>query len=148
MIKIELPCLPPSLNHAYPSAGDTRFPSPALKKFKSEMKIHIAKEYPVEMARMKKDVPYALHIRFFFVSGKKGLYCGGWPKKAKNRYKGVDATNRVKILEDTLVAATAIDDSNNFVVSVEKLEGPAEKTIIFLWNLEEEESPHAALRRL
>lgn len=141
MIHIVLPCLPPSLNNAYASRGKIRFPTKELTQFKTTMKTHIAREYAPEMLMFVKDHRYALHARLSFLA----LATKGWPKKAANRYKRVDATNRFKILEDTIMEATGVDDSHNFVVSIEKTVAAAVRTDVWIWDLDKEVSPHHVL---
>ena len=60
----------------------------------------------------------------------------GWPKRAKNRFRVVDADNRGKITFDCLKEALGVDDSMYFRMSEEKHEGENEGVrllIDFAW---------------
>jgi len=79
---------------------------------------------------MEPSCIYALHLRFFFFE----LVNRSWnnpdfppSKQAKDRYKKIDLTNRIKLLEDCVRDALAIDDSHTFASSQEKHQcGPGE----------------------
>jgi len=73
------------------------------------------------------------------------LTCKGLPDKAKNRYKRVDLSNRVKLLEDSLVTVLGIDDSCFFTLLLRKTEGE-EATHIWVWN--EGKEPDGATRAI
>lgn len=140
MIRMELPLLPPSVNDMYMTvrAGKKtmRAVTPAGKKFKKESEAYLAKHYPLQLARLKKNRPYGLFLRFEF----QGLVNKGWANRTTDRYKRFDVTNRVKVIEDTLVNVSAVDDSHFMLVTCEKVQGPVERTTIFIWNQEEERS--------
>lgn len=150
MISISIPGVPPSSNHAY-----TNIPGKVIKTKKGVMKVpggrvlseegqkykketisYIVRRYPKEMKFFQPDTPYAVYIRLYFPE----IQNKGWPKKAENRYKTLDASNRVKLLEDSLKDAGGIDDSQHMFVFVEKRQGQ-EKTEVFAWNLDKEATP-------
>jgi Holliday junction resolvase RusA-like endonuclease len=141
VIWILLKGLPPSANHAYfnlPSGGRTL--SSKGKKYITETKVELARQHPQAMRFFKKNVPYLLLFRFRLES----LENKGWGKgKVESRYKRIDVSNRVKLLEDVLKDAGGIDDSQNITIILDKQQcvGLEETTEIFAWNLEEEASP-------
>jgi len=57
-------------------------------------------------------------------------------RDAKGRFVKLDASNRIKITEDALMAALGIDDQQNFHLDIWKTVGPP-ATLIRLWRLEE-----------
>lgn len=141
MIRLELPMLAPSVNHAYLTIklgrGTKRVLTADGRKFKREALAHLAETYPFELGRMKPNRPYAVLYVFQLVR----LQNAGWPKTAQERYKHTDTTNRFKMVEDVLVAASAVDDCNFILVSGIKVQGDVEKTTILIWDLENEGCP-------
>lgn len=154
MIHLQLPGLPPSINNLYHDqpvhvGGKGRFKKTIVKRvltdegraFKANTLAHLVKRYQAQLMFFKKNVPYCVYYRFITPE----LLNKTWPKTAENRYKRFDASNLVKVLEDVLVDACGIDDSNFLSVISEKRKGPVEETHIWVWNLEEEGCPfHAA----
>ncbi len=76
-----------------------------------------------DILEMDRDSIYALHLRFFF----KSLENARWndptcppSKRPKSRYKRIDLSNRIKLLEDCVRDALDIDDSQTFAASQEK----------------------------
>lgn len=137
MFRLEVPSLPPSSNNAYfnlPNGG--RALTKEAKSYLLETKAHLAQNYRTELSQLKPDVPYGLYVIFYFPA----LENSGWPKTAKTRYKRLDATNRIKLLEDALKDVAGIDDSQNQAVFVQKRVGH-ERTELFIWRWGEEASP-------
>ena len=138
MIRIELPFLPPSVNHAYfTNRYGGRVLSAAGKSFKNQTKTLIARQHPKELLKILPDQPYLVLLRLFFdrIENK------GWPNKTKSRYKHFDGSNYIKLVEDALMDATGVDDANNMTLIVSKEVGTPEKSIIYLWSLQDEECP-------
>lgn len=149
MIHLQFDWLPPSINNLYTdnffkSGGrlmSKRTLSAEGKVFKKETLAYIVKKYQPQLRFFKKNVPYCFYYRFITPD----LYTKTWPKTAANRYKRFDASNLVKVLEDVVVDACGIDDSNFLTVVSEKRKGPKEESHIWIWNTEEEGCPfHAA----
>ncbi len=150
MIKLFFPWLPPSTNHIYSSFplkvnGRTiikRNLNPEGKRFQRETLAYLVKSFQPALMQFKKNKPYGLYYRFITPT----LENKGWPKTTDNRYKKFDASNLLKVLEDVIAEATAVDDSHFMAVMCEKRKGPSEETHIWAWNLEEETCPlHHAL---
>jgi hypothetical protein len=128
-----IPWLPPSANHAYfniPGGGRTL--TSKGKKFKKETSAHIVRHYPTELRWLLRDIPIGLAVRFHFQQ----LVNKGWPDKAKTRYKKIDASNRLKLLEDAVADATGTDDSQYQIVMVSKVQGTPEATHVWMWDLD------------
>lgn len=145
MISLKIPGVPPSTNHAYMNNGfGGRTLSKAGQLYKRETTTHLVRFYPREMKFFVKNHPYLVYARFYF----EALENKGYPKTTSNRFKELDATNRTKLFEDALKDATAIDDSHNMVVVVEKRQGSPQYTEVFVWDLEKETTPIDELFRL
>jgi Holliday junction resolvase RusA-like endonuclease len=149
LIHLYVPSLPPSVNAAYFTTakrkGKVTIPirvlTPEGKRYKAETKGYIAQHYPSELKFFQPNKPLCLLIKFTF-EGFDSLHNKTWPKEAKSRYKKLDVSNRLKIFEDAVSAATGLDDSQNFMVSIVKVWGKEEGTDLWAWNLEEEGSPY------
>ena len=145
MIRLELPWLPPSSNHAYgnnPFGG--RYLAGAGKEFLTLTKTHLVQKYPSQLRLFKKNKPYLIVFRFIFEELENKGFAGG---KTKTRYKVFDGGNRTKLLEDALKDAGGIDDSQFLTSAWQKMKGTSERTIIWAWSLEEEETPLDGLLR-
>ena len=107
---------PPSVNKLYTKTkwGQTR--SAAAKKFKLEASLELAKQWAFA-SPLPRDTPLELSLRFYFPV----LQNAGWPK-TKTKYKKQDVSNYIKLLEDIIVSATGVDDSNHHAVHAYKLE--------------------------
>jgi len=147
MIHMSFEGLPPSVNHAYltvmKGVGKARHPirvlTPEGKKFKNETTASLVRNFPSELKIFKPDIPYAVIGRLYFPR----LLNKGWPDEAQSKFKRLDADNRLKLFLDVLKDAAGIDDSAFFDVCAQKAEG-AEKTDIWVWNMEEECPPTRA----
>jgi hypothetical protein len=146
MIRITLPELPPSSNHAYfDRPGGGRSLSTEGRRYKIATSTYLQRRYRDEMMFFRKNVPYFILALMYFseVENK------GYPKKAENRYKKLDGSNRVKLLEDALKDAGGVDDSQNLYFFLAKKQGVPERVELWIWNLETEETPFdEALRTL
>jgi hypothetical protein len=119
--------LPPTSNKIYFRGTQlTQQARDYAERFSSSMRpyLHIA-------SQLDPNAIYALHLRFFFHE----LVNLSWnnpdfppSKRAKSRYKRIDLSNRIKLLEDCIRDALAVDDSQTFAASQEKHQcGPGEK---------------------
>jgi Holliday junction resolvase RusA-like endonuclease len=146
MIRISLPELPPSSNNAYfnrPGGGRTL--SQEGRRYLMATKAFLQRQYRDEMMFFRKNVPYLVLAQFFFSE----LENKGYPKKAENRYKKLDGSNRLKLLEDALKDAGGVDDSQNLYLFCTKRQGLPERAELWIWNLETEATPFdEALRTL
>lgn len=133
MIRMEVPWLPPSANTAYfnlPQGGRTL--TKKGKKFKKETGVHLIRNYSEQLMMFEKNKPYCIAMRFFFPN----LQNKTWPEKASTRYKKIDTSNRVKLLEDVLADVADTDDSHYMTLLLGKSQGP-EKVIIWAWGPED-----------
>lgn len=132
MIHMTLPWLPPSANHAYANIRGTnkRVLTTEGKSFKTRTTVYLAQTYPKELTFFKPDKLYILKFVFFFEQ----LENAGWPKKALSRYKKIDVSNRLKLLEDALKDAAGIDDSQHMGLILVKKQDLKERVEIWAWD--------------
>ena len=135
MIELRIPWLPPSANNAYfnlPRGGRTL--TNKGKKFKRETAAHLVQTYPTQLKFFEPNRPYGLAIQFVFENMLNKTY----PEKAATRYKKVDTSNRLKLLEDVLAEVANTDDSQHLFLLIDKYDGAPEATKIWAWDLERE----------
>ncbi len=140
MIRMHVPSIPLSANHAYfnnPRGGRTL--KTEGKKYKAETTSFLAQNFPAELTKVKPDIPYFCYVRFYFEAIEN--------KNGKTRYKTIDTSNRLKLFEDCLKDACGIDDAQYLIWALEKRQGEA-KTEVFMWDLEGEATPIDELLRL
>lgn len=166
MIRLVIPGLPPSVNEAYATTvkkkGKKLIPirmlSAKAKKYKREAAAHLVRCYPAELRFFQPDVPYGIAIQFAFTElenktwipkGPREEEPGSSTKGAKNRYKRVDVSNRLKIVEDVLSEVAAVDDSQNLTAIIDKCKHAVEETRIWVWNIVQEgEFPDAVINAI
>lgn len=120
-LRVWIPFLPPSSNKIYEPVWVQGKPrgkrlTQEARKFKVRAMKVIQKDGRGALLNLKEDVPYVLTIAVFFEK----VLNKGWPSKAESRYKRVDATNRVKLIEDTAADGVGVDDRHNFRIILEK----------------------------
>lgn len=83
----------------------------------------IGREYLPEINGLNPLAIFAIHLHFYFETVVNDSFNNPKvpaSKRAKSRYKKFDLTNRVKLLEDCVRDAIAIDDSQTFIAAQEK----------------------------
>lgn len=141
MVKLVLPGIPPSSNHAYGQRGKKRFLTKEGQKYKNETTAHLVTKFRKELMIFTLDCRVQLHFRFWT-----NIYNQNWKPggKVKSRYKKFDGANLTKLLEDCLCDVGGYDDSQTMTSTWQKLqveEGEEERTEIFAWNLDVEHDP-------
>lgn len=139
ILEINYPELPPTSNRLY--FRGTMLTAVA-KRYAEAFSKFMMQRHGSEILEMDRASVYALHLRFFF----KKLENAGWndPKcppsrRPKSRYKKIDLSNRIKLLEDCVRDALDIDDSQTFAASQEKhqcQEGEDERVEIIIQRVE------------
>jgi len=120
MIEVDLP-YPPSVNKAYATTrSGRRLLTSEGKLYKQSIRDVIGQKYSAYTPELSGlgDKPLCLTVKLYTRTENKGWSEG----KAKNRYKRVDVSNRVKLLEDALFEALGVDDSLVFRLVVEKID--------------------------
>lgn len=145
MIVLHLLGIPPSTNHAYAVVRGRKLLTAQGKKYKLETTAHLARAYPGELKLFQPNKPFGVA----YIISTPTLENAGWGKSATTRYKRFDGTNRLKLVEDALVDATGVDDSNFLTTAVRKAFHPTETTTIICWDIEKEGGmPDGVIQRL
>jgi Holliday junction resolvase RusA-like endonuclease len=116
LFRVWVPELPPSSNKIYTKhpMGKGRILSPRARRFKIRAMQAIQEGARVALMKLEQNVPYRLHLAIFFEQVENKTSSVG------ARYKKMDLTNRVKLIEDTVSEAVGVDDSHNFIAIQEK----------------------------
>jgi Holliday junction resolvase RusA-like endonuclease len=138
----ELP-IPPSINQLYFTKGGRRILTADGRIYKDCIKSALA-----ELGSNAKDLEipelhnHKLSIRMDFFLGR--VENKSWSSgKTQTRFKKVDISNRVKVLEDALVEGLGIDDSQFFNMFISKSlvqDGKPDYVNIHLYSLEAHEN--------
>jgi len=140
-LKATLP-LPPTSNNIYinnPRGGRTKstqaraWQTRAVRSIHEQCKLGIQSEFD-------ENLMYWLEICFYFSAienkGWHERYVKGVKKgqrKAKSKWKRIDLSNRVKLLEDTVKMVTGVDDCATFVVLLSKEVDPKNPRVEVLY---------------
>lgn len=123
--------IPPSTNHAYRNgAFGRRVLSSVGAAYKKDITARVTQEVALGPP-MSKDRGWMV-----WITVTTSILSQGWPKKAKNRYKTLDATNRIKLIEDAVKDGIGLDDSCTLRFIIEKKEG-VDHTLVRFWDLSE-----------
>lgn len=144
MISLYLPMLPPSMNKAYENIprrkvgkkfiGGGRRLTNEGKKFKTDVAQFVVKNLAAETKQIKTNAGIGIYVAFGFPE----MLNKGYPEKTNARYKKLDSSNRVKILEDALTECINFDDSQIVFSVVTKYQSKEEETRLWMWNEDEE----------
>jgi Holliday junction resolvase RusA-like endonuclease len=136
MIHFKLEGLPLSVNHAYFQKGKQRILTKKGRAYKTEVKTTLAQQYPQVLSFFQPDKPYCIIFRFTL------KHTTNTTAKAKTRYKRVDVSNRIKLLEDALTDACGHDDAQHFrVLAWKEQAGPDEPEHVDVWAWSWEDEP-------
>ena len=115
LVALELP-LPPTVNKAYFQKGKRKVLTSAARAFKEDVKRTVSQQLALRPDLAQLDsVPLVLILEVYFES----IINKGWLEgKAKSLFKKLDASNRIKLLEDALCGALGIDDKQYMTVMV------------------------------
>lgn len=115
-LRVWVPHLPPSSNQIYVKhpTGKGRVLSDKARTFKIKAMRAIQKAGRVALLQLKQNVPYELTLSVFFEAVE--------VKQSKTgaRYKKMDLSNVIKLIEDTVAKAVGVDDCHNFRLRLEK----------------------------
>lgn len=119
-IQCWVPTLPPTSNNIYTSGfhGKRVLTTPA-KKWRNHATAHLGCEYFLATQGLDRspETTCVLGLEFHVTD----LTNKGWPNKAKDKFKKMDLSNRIKLLEDTWRDFVRLDDHHNFIVMAMKL---------------------------
>jgi Holliday junction resolvase RusA-like endonuclease len=116
VFSVWVPCLPPSSNQIYirHPQGKGRILSDQARTFKIKAMNAIQREAKPVILQLKQNVPYELQLAVFFAQVEVKQSSVG------SRYKKMDLSNVVKLIEDTVATAVGVDDCHNFRLVLEK----------------------------
>ena len=125
-LSLEFP-MPISTNKAYVTTrSGRRILSSKGKVYKQQVKDIIGQKLALS-PNIVPEGPLHLKILLLFLE----VENKGWSTgKAKNRYKKIDVSNRVKLLEDAICESLGIDDSMFFSLTVRKRRSPDAKEYV------------------
>lgn len=127
-VSLELP-MPPSVNKAYVSLNNRRILSKEGKLYKQSVRDIIGQAYGTTPVPSMENTPLTLKVVLVFDA----IENKGWSKgTAKSRYKRVDVSNRVKLLEDAMFEVLGVDDSLIFSLYVTKRVGSTSAALVTL----------------
>lgn len=140
-LDVVYPEVPPTSNHLYIKGTIL---TAVARKYAEDFSKFMAQNHLAAISDMDPSGVFALHLRFFLQE----LTNKNWgnmnlvpSKRPKSRYKRIDLSNRIKLLEDCIRDALAIDDSRTFAASQEKhqvLPGEPERVEIVVQQVEPE----------
>jgi Holliday junction resolvase RusA-like endonuclease len=121
VLRVELP-MPPSVNKLYYVRNGRKALSSEGRALKEQMRAAIVLLCAASAATSQiENVPLQLSLEFYFPE----IENRGWSQnKTQTRYKKVDVSNRVKLVEDAIVEALGIDDSAFMRIHLSKHGGP------------------------
>ena len=110
VLHVWVPFLPPSSNNIYVQhpTGKGRVLSSKARTFKIRAMQTLQTEGKTALKILERNVPYELRLDIFFEQVENKQSTKG------NRYKKIDLSNRVKLIEDTVSEAIGLDDCHNF----------------------------------
>jgi len=130
--------MPPSSNNIYFNIqGGGRGLTGEARSWKKKATTEIINQNQLQFAKaLDPNVKYELVLHFYFeqIENKgcnefftKGAKAG--QRKAETRWKRMDLSNRIKLVEDALKDAIAVDDSSTFIHTLVKDEDPKEPRV-------------------
>lgn len=139
---LSIPFIPPSSNQIYVNkrGGGGRFLSTPAEQYKTTVKAYLGEHYMMEISNLNPEAIYS--VTFNFLLSKDQILNKGFGKKkngAKTKYKKIDASNRIKLLEDCLKDVTGIDDSQFFSVTAQKWFAKEPRVVIYLEEMNQSE---------
>lgn len=123
---------PPSVNTMYTIVRGRKILTNEARAYKRYVQFKIAKEYPVRIDGINKTSIYGVTYLLY----REDWLNKGYPKKAKTKFKRVDLDNPIKCVQDAVMGAIGVEDSQIFEIWVKKCKG-AKKIVMQLQLLTE-----------
>ncbi len=121
--------MPPSVNAIYFTRGKNRVLTTVGRTYKEDVKALIIKDVMTKPSVEFKNVPMILHLTFYFAQIENKNY-----QKSGNRFKRIDVSNRIKILEDAIAETIGIDDCQFLCVIAEKGQAEIESVTMEIYD--------------
>jgi len=126
VITLKLGKWPPSTNKLFTVARNRKILSAEGRAYHNYIRFIVAQAMPPPVRR---DIAYAFQMQLY----RKDWTNKNWPK-TKEKFKRFDLSNRIKCVEDGIVAALDMDDSQFFHMEHEKIYGDPKIIIrIYSW---------------
>jgi Holliday junction resolvase RusA-like endonuclease len=133
--------LPPSSNNIYYNIKGGRALTSEARSWKRRAVHSMVEQGNLCLdTSFEPDSKYGIELYFFF----KAVENEGWYKrdkngnrKAKSRWKKIDLSNRIKLLEDALKDATGVDDSAIFEMIIYKKQSDKPMVMIEIYEAPE-----------
>lgn len=131
---LEYPILPPSINGAYKVNRKTGafYSDTTVKAYKDAFQIYARTHWIKEINEFNPELKYKLYLNFHFKEEELINLDYGINKRRKKKYKKVDTSNRLKIIEDCISKAFGFDDCQIFAHHLEKTPSTQEKVVFTL----------------
>ena len=148
MIIMHVPQMPPTANNAYFNMpGGGRALTSKGKKFLNEAVAHLTRHHQAERTQLKPNIALvSIYVAYFDAIETKGFATG----KAEGRFVKLDASNRIKLVEDAVTKAYGGNDSANLFTGLFKRSAPEYKVEpcvdVLIWRIDDE--PCDVLNRL
>jgi Holliday junction resolvase RusA-like endonuclease len=120
-MQITIPGLPPTTNHLFLTRGRFRVLTPEARQYK-EMVEKLVMDLQLEPPEGRLQVAIRLHS-------------SRWLLKDQIRIRKMDIQNREKAVIDSIFKALGVDDSNIWLISLEKVVDVEEKTEVTILSL-------------
>ena len=128
-LRIRYPELPPSSNHIYFNGNQL---TKQAREYAERFSHFMVLNHGHELSDFNPEAVFVVVLHFHFET----LVNEGWLKRdksgerrAKSRYKKMDLSNRVKLVEDCVRDAIDIDDSHTLAIMMEKHHSPGDSHI-------------------
>ncbi len=126
-VRFEWPEIPPSVNNLYFTRGRKRILTAEARAFKNAFIASRGGLSFSELERFQPDPEGAYELRLWFFLPKEQLYNKSYGKrKGTAKFKKMDASNLVKLVEDAISELLGLEDRNNFTVVTHKRVAPAQ----------------------
>jgi len=126
VVDVELP-MPPTSNKIYRNIpGKGRALTKEAYAWRTRAVNTISKSGDLVLNKFSLSEQYGLYLVFKFSD----IQNKGWEKgKSSSKWKRIDLSNRIKLLEDAIKYATGIDDSSTFVLFCAKTKTVREPSV-------------------
>ena len=126
--------VPPSSNHLY-SGQQRRFITKVGRAYKNRARSELAMQWARE-TQPSMENPHMLILRFYLPTILNGTF--GRKGGAATRFKRIDLSGLIKIVEDVVVEVTGVDDATNLALVPMKLQDKKNPRVeIEIWRLQD-----------
>lgn len=127
-----LPPGPPSWNDLYRMVCGVIHLTREGKEYKNRVLSALKEQWLFQMKALNKEQEYEFGIIVGLPYDR--LYCKGYPGKAADRFRALDASNFIKLIEDSVAKFIGLNDSHNFrVVTGKKPCEEGEGPYVVVW---------------